>query len=57
MNKIAIDAAMHVLIRWPLFQVMFQYAARHSPLRIEHLLASVDSCIQDESTSDADMLG
>lgn len=57
MNEIAVDAVMHVLIRWQLFQVMFQYAARHSPLRIEHLLASVDSCIQDGSTSDADMVG
>lgn len=40
-----------------LFQVMFQYAARHSPLRIEHLLASIESSNHQETTTDADMLG
>lgn len=38
-------------------KVMFQYAARHSPLRIEHLLASVDSTNEEETSCDADMVG
>lgn len=48
---------MRVLMWRKLFQVMFQYAARHSPLRIEHLLASVDSGMLEETTCDADMAG
>ncbi|KAL1556417.1 snurportin-1-like [Salvia divinorum] len=38
-------------------KVMFQYAARHSPLRIEHLLASIESSNHQETSTDADMLG
>ncbi|XP_009613386.1 uncharacterized protein [Nicotiana tomentosiformis] len=39
-------------------KVLFQYAARHSPLRIEHLFASISSCVEDgRSTQDADMAG
>lgn len=40
-------------------KVMFQYAARHSPIRIEHLLASIDSYSsnEEEVSRDADMVG
>lgn len=42
---------------WFVFQVMFQYTARHSPLRIEHLFESINSLNVQELSSDADMVG
>ncbi|XP_051149597.1 uncharacterized protein LOC127264189 [Andrographis paniculata] len=38
-------------------KVMFQYMARHSPLRIEHLFASITSPKEETSASDIDMAG
>ncbi|KAK4369650.1 hypothetical protein RND71_013442 [Anisodus tanguticus] len=39
-------------------KVLFQHAARYSPLRIEHLFASISSCVEDENpTQDAEMAG
>ncbi|KAK6146520.1 hypothetical protein DH2020_020389 [Rehmannia glutinosa] len=38
-------------------KVMFQYTVRHSPLRIEHLFASVNSLSEEENTCDTDMVG
>lgn len=39
-------------------KVLFQHAARHSPLRIEHLFASISSYVEDgNSTQDAEMAG
>lgn len=41
-----------------LFQVLFQHAARYSPLRIEHLFASISSYVEGgNSTQDAEMAG
>ncbi|KAK6783503.1 hypothetical protein RDI58_021300 [Solanum bulbocastanum] len=39
-------------------KVLFQHAARYSPLRIEHLFASISSYVEDgNSTQDAEMAG
>ncbi|KAM3396508.1 snurportin-1 [Capsicum galapagoense] len=39
-------------------KVLFQHAARYSHLRIEHLFASISSCVEDgNSTQDAEMAG
>ncbi|XP_055821786.1 uncharacterized protein LOC129890242 [Solanum dulcamara] len=39
-------------------KVLFQHAARYSPLRIEHLFASISSFVEDgDSTQDAEMAG
>ncbi|KAL8053297.1 hypothetical protein ABFX02_05G061400 [Erythranthe guttata] len=38
-------------------KIMFQYTARHSPLRIEHLFASINSMNVQENSTDADMAG
>lgn len=38
-------------------KVMFQYMARHSPLRIEHLFGSVCRSKEESSTPDIDMTG
>ncbi|CAN4077463.1 unnamed protein product [Withania somnifera] len=39
-------------------KVLFQHAARYSPLTIEHLVASISSCVEDGNpTQDAEMAG
>lgn len=47
-----------LLMSLSLLQVFFQYAARHSPLRMGDLLASIQPHIsQDEKTLDVEMAG
>ena len=38
------------------FQVVFQHMVRHSPLRIEHLFASVSSSYDQDEVHDVEMV-
>lgn len=52
---------MSVFAKWEsifVFQVVFQYTVRHSPLRIEELFASIGSFGEDGTvTRDVEMVG